>query len=59
MTPRPPSRTTAGQDDALGGGSGQITQSGFQIHLAIPIDPAELVVVVAALAKRSQNRAAD
>jgi len=34
-------------------------QSGFQIHLAKPIDPAELVVVVAALAKRSQNRAAD
>ena len=27
-------------------------QSGFQIHLAKPVDPAELVVAVAALAKR-------
>ena len=34
-------------------------QSGFQIHLAKPVDPAEFVVVVAALAKRSQNPAAD
>ncbi|HXD16360.1 MAG TPA: PAS domain S-box protein [Vicinamibacterales bacterium] len=29
-------------------------QSGFQIHLAKPIDPVELVVAVAALAKRAQ-----
>jgi signal transduction histidine kinase/ActR/RegA family two-component response regulator len=30
-------------------------QSGFQIHLAKPIDPVELVVAVAALAKRPQD----
>ena len=30
-------------------------QSGFQIHLAKPIDPAELIVAVAALAKRAQS----
>ena len=30
-------------------------QSGFQIHLAKPIDPAELIVAVAALVKRAQN----
>jgi CheY-like chemotaxis protein len=29
-------------------------QSGFQMHLAKPIDPAELVAAVAALARRSQ-----
>jgi CheY-like chemotaxis protein len=30
-------------------------QSGFQLHLAKPIDPAELIVAVAVLAKRAQN----
>jgi CheY-like chemotaxis protein len=30
-------------------------QSGFQLHLAKPIDPAELIVAVAALVKRAQN----
>jgi CheY-like chemotaxis protein len=30
-------------------------QSGFQMHLAKPIDPAELIVAVAALAKRPQR----
>lgn len=33
-------------------------QSGFQIHLAKPIDPTELIVAVAALAKRSQDTGA-
>jgi CheY-like chemotaxis protein len=33
-------------------------QSGFQMHLAKPIDPAELIVAVAALAKRPQNPSA-
>jgi CheY-like chemotaxis protein len=28
-------------------------QSGFQMHLAKPVDPAELIVAVAALAKRT------
>jgi CheY-like chemotaxis protein len=32
-------------------------QSGFQIHLAKPIDPVELVAAVAALAKRPQHPA--
>jgi CheY-like chemotaxis protein len=27
-------------------------QAGFQMHLAKPVDPAELIVAVAALAKR-------
>jgi PAS domain S-box-containing protein len=30
-------------------------QSGFQMHLAKPVDPAELVVAVASLAKRTQH----
>jgi len=34
-------------------------QSGFQIHLAKPIDPVELVVAVAALAKRRQDPTAE
>jgi len=34
-------------------------QSGFHMHLAKPIDPAELVVVVAALAKRAHDRDAE
>ena len=28
-------------------------QSGFQMHLAKPVDPAELIVAVAVLAKRT------
>jgi CheY-like chemotaxis protein len=31
-------------------------KSGFQMHLAKPVDPAELVVAVAALARRSLSR---
>jgi PAS domain S-box-containing protein len=31
-------------------------QSGFQMHLAKPVDPAELIVAVAALAKRTAKR---
>ena len=30
----------------------KVLESGFQMHLAKPIDPSELVVAVAALAKR-------
>jgi CheY-like chemotaxis protein len=30
----------------------KVLQAGFQIHLAKPIDPAELVTTIAALAKR-------
>jgi DNA-binding response OmpR family regulator len=31
----------------------KVLQSGFQMHLAKPVDPAELVIAVAALAKRT------
>jgi PAS domain S-box-containing protein len=31
----------------------KVLQSGFQLHLAKPVDPAELVIAVAALAKRT------
>jgi CheY-like chemotaxis protein len=31
-------------------------QAGFQMHLAKPVDPAELIVAVAALAKQSPHR---
>jgi CheY-like chemotaxis protein len=31
-------------------------QSGFQMHLPKPVDPAELIVAVASLAKHSPNR---
>ena len=31
-------------------------QSGFQMHLAKPVDPAELIVAVAALAKQIPSR---
>jgi DNA-binding response OmpR family regulator len=34
-------------------------RSGFQIHLAKPIDPAELVTTIAALAKRFVSRSPD
>jgi CheY-like chemotaxis protein len=34
-------------------------QAGFQMHLAKPIDPAELVTTIAALAKRFVTRAPD
>jgi DNA-binding response OmpR family regulator len=34
-------------------------QAGFQIHLAKPIDPAELVTTIAALAKRVVVKAPD
>jgi DNA-binding response OmpR family regulator len=34
-------------------------RAGFQIHLAKPIDPAELVTTIAALAKRFVTRHAD
>ena len=34
-------------------------RAGFQIHLAKPIDPAELVTTIAALAKRFVTRNAD
>ena len=34
-------------------------RAGFQIHLAKPIDPAELVTTIAALAKRFVTRAPD
>jgi DNA-binding response OmpR family regulator len=30
-------------------------QSGFQMHLAKPVDPAELVIAIAVLAKRTSN----
>jgi DNA-binding response OmpR family regulator len=30
-------------------------QSGFQLHLAKPVDPAELIIAVAALAKRASK----
>jgi CheY-like chemotaxis protein len=30
-------------------------QSGFQMHLAKPVDPAELIVAVASLAKRTSH----
>jgi CheY-like chemotaxis protein len=30
----------------------KVLQSGFQMHLAKPVDPAELIVAVASLAKR-------
>jgi CheY-like chemotaxis protein len=33
----------------------KVLQSGFQMHLAKPVDPAELIVAVAALAKRSAS----
>jgi CheY-like chemotaxis protein len=33
----------------------KVLQSGFQMHLAKPVDPAELVMAVAALAKRTPN----
>ena len=31
----------------------KVLQSGFQMHLAKPVDPAELIVAVASLAKRA------
>ena len=31
----------------------KVLQSGFQMHLAKPVDPAELLIAVAALAKRT------
>ena len=34
-------------------------RAGFQIHLAKPIDPAELVTTIAALAKRFVVRGSD
>ena len=34
-------------------------RAGFQIHLAKPIDPAELVTTIAALARRFVTRSAD
>jgi CheY-like chemotaxis protein len=34
-------------------------RAGFQMHLAKPIDPAELVTTIAALAKRFVTRALD
>jgi CheY-like chemotaxis protein len=34
-------------------------RAGFQMHLAKPIDPAELVTTIAALAKRFVTRARD
>ena len=33
----------------------KVLQNGFQMHLAKPVDPAELIVAVAALAKRSAS----
>jgi DNA-binding response OmpR family regulator len=34
-------------------------RAGFQIHLAKPIDPAELVTTIAALARRFAHGSAD
>jgi PAS domain S-box-containing protein len=34
----------------------KVLQGGFQLHLAKPVDPAELIVAVAVLAKRSPER---
>jgi DNA-binding response OmpR family regulator len=31
-------------------------QSGFQMHMPKPIDPAELIVAIAALAKQTNQR---